>query len=120
MLCVNQDGGICHHGAADTDLCLLSVLYGDSVGSSSSTHCFNDSDSSRVFIFRAMWALRFFWLLLFLLSCPAAEAVLQGELGKVARSRAEAAKLIRGCSQGPRDDTAVLGWCTSSAYFGYQ
>lgn len=99
---------------------LLSVLYGDSVGSSSSTHSFNNSDSSRVFIFRAMWALWFLWLLLFLLKYSAAMAAVQGELEKVAKSRGQAANLIRGCSQGPLDDTAARGWCTSFAYFGYQ
>lgn len=50
----DRDGGICHHGGADTDCVSLSVLYGASVGSSSPTHHFNNSDSSRVFIFRVM------------------------------------------------------------------
>ncbi|KAM7090871.1 LOW QUALITY PROTEIN: prostacyclin synthase [Ciconia maguari] len=37
-----------------------------------------------------------FWLLLFLLKHPAAMAAVQGELEKAARSRGQAAKLIRG------------------------
>ena len=61
-----------------------------------------------------------FWLLLFLLKHPAAVAAVQGELEKAVRSRGQAAKLICRCSHGMLDDTAVLGWCTASAYFGYQ
>lgn len=78
------------------------------------------TDSSRALIFSVMSALWFFWLLLFLLKYPAAMAAVQGELEKAARSRGQAAKPIRGCSQGMLDDTAVLGWCTSFTYFGYQ
>lgn len=61
-----------------------------------------------------------FWLLLFLLKYPAAMAAVQGELEKAAGSRGQTAKPIRGCSQGMLGEMAVLGWCTSSACFGYQ
>ena len=68
-------------------------------------------DSFWVFIFRVIPAA--FWLLLFLLKCPAAVAAAQGESGSSWKWAGEAARQRQGCGQEKPGSLAVLGWGSS-------